>query len=126
MLDRVFVYGTLQQGQPNHHLVAPFVRHVIPGSIAGTLLDLGTYPGWVEGPGTVHGQVLHLLSPQLALPQLDDLEDYLGPRHPANLYHRVVVKVRTPAGESRAWAYRYAASTTTAVILPGGRWPASP
>ncbi|MDF1555409.1 MAG: gamma-glutamylcyclotransferase [Deferrisomatales bacterium] len=122
-LDRVFVYGTLQVGGRYHHLAAPFVRGWTKGSAPGVLLNLGEYPGWVEGVGTVRGQVLRLQPIERALGIFDQLEDYLGPGHPDNLYQRLSVVVTTPHGPVRAWGYRYVGPRSGHAVLPGGRWP---
>ncbi|MFD2671257.1 gamma-glutamylcyclotransferase family protein [Marinicrinis sediminis] len=41
----VFVYGTLLQGECNHHLVNTHLRALEAGQIYGTLVHLGPYPG---------------------------------------------------------------------------------
>jgi gamma-glutamylcyclotransferase (GGCT)/AIG2-like uncharacterized protein YtfP len=116
------VYGTLQVGGCHHPLVAPFVRRVVPGEVEGRLLDLGAYPGWVEGTGAVRGQMLTLERIAKALGVLDALEDYHGPDHPDNLYRREVAAVHTPAGDLEAWAYRYVGPRRGCPDVPGGWW----
>jgi len=72
-LDLLFVYGTLMQGLPLHHLIAGRCEFVGEGTVTGRLLDLGRYPGAVpERPGNVRGEVYRLLDPHL-LASLDHL-----------------------------------------------------
>lgn len=123
MIDRVFVYGTLKRGGANHRLVAPYLRAVAAGRIPGALVDLGDYPGWVDGAGEVAGEVLRLERVDEALRVFDALEDYRGPGDPANLYERVAVTVATDAGPVRAWAYRYLGSVAGRPRVSGGAWP---
>lgn len=71
----VFVYGTLRRGGRND--IARFVpapAHVADASIAGTLYDLGSYPGAVlGGTARVVGEIYAIASALEA--QLDLLEE---------------------------------------------------
>ncbi|MEJ7688367.1 MAG: gamma-glutamylcyclotransferase family protein [Variovorax sp.] len=71
----VFVYGTLRKGERNDITrYLPMPRHVADGHIAGTLYDLGSYPGVVlGGPGRVAGEIYAIASNVEA--QLDLLEE---------------------------------------------------
>ncbi|MBT2322425.1 gamma-glutamylcyclotransferase [Variovorax paradoxus] len=71
----VFVYGTLRAGGRNDIArFSPAPRHVADAAIAGTLYDLGRYPGAVlGGSGRVVGEV-YAITPELEL-QLDLLEE---------------------------------------------------
>src|ERR1700709_2165292 len=74
-LRHVFVYGTLRRGGSNdiaRFLPAP--AYVADARIAGTLYDLGAYPGAVlGGAGAVHGEV-YRITPALEA-RLDILEE---------------------------------------------------
>jgi len=73
--SRVFVYGTLLRGHPNHgHLRgAPFLGPHVTGP-AYTMLHLGGYPGVRKGGRTaVTGEVFRVSRATLA--RLDRLED---------------------------------------------------
>ncbi|MBI5016429.1 MAG: gamma-glutamylcyclotransferase [Deltaproteobacteria bacterium] len=120
----MFVYGTLKRGEANHGRVAPFVREVREGRVPGTLIDLGGYPGWVDGSATVEGELLWLEPLGPALAALDELEGFFGEGDPRNEYVRVRVGVRTAGGVIDAWAYRLALEPPDAPTVPGGRWPA--
>lgn len=75
MPSRVFVYGTLMRGHPNHgHLRgAAFLGPHVTGP-AYTMLHLGVYPGVRRGGRTaVHGEVYRVSPAMLA--RLDRLED---------------------------------------------------
>lgn len=71
----VFVYGTLRRGGINDIArYAPAAQFVAAASIAGTLHDLGSYPGvLLGGTGSVRGEI-YRIEPELEA-QLDVLED---------------------------------------------------
>ena len=52
----VFVYGTLRRGESNDITrLSPAPRFVGLGEVAGTMFDLGPYPGVLLGPSAVAG-----------------------------------------------------------------------
>lgn len=71
----VFVYGTLRSGeQRDINLLKPSPQWVGEGLVAGTLYDLGDYPGIrLNGPGSVCGEV-YRISAELER-VLDDIEE---------------------------------------------------
>ena len=110
----LFVYGSLMRGQPAHGLVAaaPFLG---PARTAPCfhLVDLGPYPGLVDG-GTmaVEGE-LYAIPPRL-LPHIDAFEGH--PRH----YRRRPIPL---AGGRHAHAYVLTRRPTHACIVPVPHWP---
>ena len=119
MTSRVFVYGTLQPGQPRWPLLAPFGIQV--GSLArarGAPFDTGY--GWpaavfdagaaTEVPGVVVAIRAKLL--EEALVALDEVEGVDG-----GLFQRVVIDVD---GLS-CWAYHWPESTEAFRRIE--RWP---
>lgn len=72
---RVFVYGTLLAGEPNHRLLTG-ARLVTEARTkpAFELRDLGAFPGLVRGAHAVAGEVYEVDEPMLAA--LDRLEGH--------------------------------------------------
>lgn len=98
----VFVYGTLLTGEVNHHIAAPYLRHVEPGAVCGRLYDFGPYPGLVlEGEERIEGEWFQL--DDEALVHLDALEEYYGPGQ-SNDYERVWVRDALRP-EREGWIY---------------------
>lgn len=102
----LFVYGTLRSNQPN----APRLGGATPlgwATARGDLLDLGDYPGLVEGTGQVVGELFVL--PCAALARIDLVEgfDPLDPE--GSLFLREEREVQLPgrATSLGAWVYRW-------------------
>lgn len=114
MRHRVFVYGTLLRGEPNHwrldgagllgaHRTDPCFR----------LYLLGAYPGLTGGGEmAVRGEIYEVDS--ACLRRLDRLEEY------PHLYDRQLIP--TPFG--RAWVYVYRGEVRDRPLIPGGDWRA--
>jgi gamma-glutamylcyclotransferase (GGCT)/AIG2-like uncharacterized protein YtfP len=112
MDHRVFVYGTLLEGECNHGLLADAAflggHRTQP---CYTLYGLGAYPGVVRGGVTaVSGEVYRVDGGGLRL--LDRLEGY--PR----VYTRDLIP--TPWG--RAWIYLYRGRIQGRGVITSGDW----
>lgn len=96
---KVFVYGTLKQGQGNHSVLdgAPFIEETETVK-SYDMLHLGGYPGVIEGVTgegtTIKGEVYEVEG----LDRLDMLEGY------PSLYYREEVEL---ANGDTAWMYLY-------------------
>lgn len=100
--DRLFVYGTLMRGHSAHRLMSPGLRYLGPARAAGTLYDLGPWPGFRPGEGIAEGE-LYAIDDPAALARLDDWEG-IDPATPgAGEYVRGVVDLLEPA--VRVWVY---------------------
>jgi gamma-glutamylaminecyclotransferase len=84
---RIFVYGTLRAGEPNHYLLAnQEIVHPARTEPAFELVSLGPYPAMIPGGLTsIVGEVYEVDEPTLAA--LDRLED-----HP-NFYQRQAIRL---------------------------------
>jgi gamma-glutamylcyclotransferase (GGCT)/AIG2-like uncharacterized protein YtfP len=125
-VQRLFVYGTLQ---PAH---APAgvrqwletLQLVGPATVAGTLFDLGSYPGLRLGDGgQVHGQVFVLpKNPQL-LATVDRYEGFDPDHLESSLYLRVLCTATLEnCRQIEAWTYEYNQDLTGRCVVASGRW----
>jgi len=106
----LFAYGTLMRGYPLHRVLARRSTLIARGTVRGALLDLGRYPGLVDGRGCVSGELY----------RLDDVE-LLGTLDREEGYHfrRSRGLVTLARGRRvRAWLYRYRGPRARAVAIP--------
>ena len=118
----VFVYGSLLPGERYHAVArrAGLLRRT-PARLEGHRLYAlpAGYPAAVPGAGAVEGELFEFRDLEAALRVLDRFEAADG------LYRRVVVRIKTPAGVRRAWAYLAEAAAVArrgGVPWPSGRW----
>ena len=104
------------RGYALHRLLARGATFLGEARVRGRLLDLGAYPGLVDGAGTVRGELYRLDDPEL-LAAIDREEGYNFQRH------RATVTLAT-GGRRRAWLYRYRGPRARATPIPDGdyRW----
>lgn len=127
-----FVYGTLRQGEANHHLIKKATVSCRPARLAGAVMyDLGPYPMIVEGEGAIIGELVEIdpARYEAVLRRLDILEGVDGndPENPRGLYRRVrrPVQLEDVAEAVSVDAWVYLGRETTArrgVLRPGGDW----
>jgi len=109
---RLFAYGTLMRGYGLHAVLARGATAMGEGTVRGRLLDLGRYPGLIDGAGRVRGEVYRLDDPEL-LPVLDREEGY-------NFVRRRGVVTLADGRRVRAWLYRYRGPRERARPIPDG------
>ncbi len=101
---KLFVYGTLRQGETNHYLLRGARRFPGLARIKGILYwtPYG-YPAAVEGEGTITGEVYEIADYR-QLEAIDRLEGYLE-GSASNIYDRQVVEVEAAGEKLSAWVY---------------------
>ena len=110
--ELLFAYGTLMRGYALHAALARGATAAGPGTARGRLLDLGRYPGLIEGAGCVHGEIYRLGGPEL-LPILDREEGYN--------FERCRAIVTLAGGRRvRAWLYRYRGPRERSTLIDDG------
>ena len=106
----IFVYGTLRRGGKSHELLERLgAVYLGKGSVAGELLDLGTFPGALKSglpPTRVVGEIYRLPDPSGALKTLDEYEGVGPGALVTSLYRREITQVTLENGEKlSAWIY---------------------
>jgi gamma-glutamylcyclotransferase (GGCT)/AIG2-like uncharacterized protein YtfP len=117
----LFLYGTLMRGESAHARFALSTRASFVGEacVPGRLIELGGYPGLVEGDGMVEGEIHRLLDPTL-LVELDHYEE-CDPDAGADAGY-VRERMTVPGSGLRAWVYRYRGPLACGRMLPQSRW----
>lgn len=121
---RLFVYGTLRSGRAPASLAWLERLPRRPARVAGALLDLGAYPGFVPGASSGERVVGELLEVAAArLPALDRYEGH-DPEDPAgSLFVREPAEAEVAGGERVACVlYRYAGDPEGHARVPAGDW----
>jgi gamma-glutamylcyclotransferase (GGCT)/AIG2-like uncharacterized protein YtfP len=108
----LFAYGTLMRGYPRHRFLADAATFVGAARVVGALVDLGRYPGLVEGAGWVRGE-LYRLDELEVLPTLDREEGY-------NFERRATPATVAGGRERSAWVYWYRGPRERARAIPDG------
>ena len=110
ILDRLFVYGTLRQGQTARSLVANQISRCEPAWTIGSIyaFPMG-HPGFLEGDGTgrVQGEVVWLTDLAATFGLLDAYE--------GADFARVIRKVTLDATNEQIWAWVYTLADPAAV-----------
>ncbi len=130
----LFVYGTLMSRARGLLGASQRARLGLKGTslgeatIAGRLVDLGTYPGLL-GPAVagdiVHGELFRLDRPEEVMSWLNSYESVSPEPTPDDEYVRVQTPARLATGEEvSAWVYRYRRTTSDYPAIPSGRWGA--
>jgi gamma-glutamylcyclotransferase (GGCT)/AIG2-like uncharacterized protein YtfP len=99
----LFVYGTLRRDHQRTHRLLGETRLVAAGSIAGSLYDLGKYPGVSRTSrrgGRVSGEIYELIGPDVER-RWANLDQYEGSEFQRS---RVMVELKD-GRRLRAWAY---------------------
>jgi gamma-glutamylcyclotransferase (GGCT)/AIG2-like uncharacterized protein YtfP len=102
------------RGYGLHAILARGASLIGEGTVRGHLLDLGRYPGLVEGAGRVHGEVYRLDDAEL-LALLDREEGY-------NFVRRRAVVTLADSRRATVWLYRYRGPRGRATPIPDGNY----
>lgn len=101
----VFVYGTLRRGEMRNGVLQN--DQLVDGEVYAegfSMIDLGAYPGVIQGEGTVRGELYEIS--RRTLDHLDRIEGYREETPEEGLYDRVTTPVMLGNG-SLEEAYIY-------------------
>ena len=113
----LFAYGTLRRGAPMHGLLEGRTRWIGFASAAGSLVNLGAFPGLVPPRASgdrVQGDLFAIAEGQREA-LLDALDRYEGAS-----FERVEQTVDGPDGPVRAWLYVYRGEVDGHPVVAGG------
>ena len=125
-MENLFVYGSLRKGTLQSQAArrgigteyARFLEmngiYVGPAKAEGRMILLTDYPGFVDGKGTVLGDLY-----QVTTAVIKKLDEYEGIE-----FERLKREVVGPDGPSDAWVYVYKFSPTGKKRIESGDWSA--
>ncbi|MEM1307172.1 MAG: gamma-glutamylcyclotransferase family protein [Pseudomonadota bacterium] len=130
VVNTLFVYGSLRTdttggfGRAERVRLHKATRWIGRGALAGTLLDLGSYPGVFEAPraGHIVGDVLQLCIPAGSVFKWLDAYEGLSPDGRAGEYKRVVRSANVDGGTVRCWVYLLRERPRDARVVASGDW----
>lgn len=129
MIDRLFSYGTLMEGESRHHILESWGKPVFKSEVraSGRLYNSGKgYPCMVpaEAPGQiVTGESYQIPDLRQAFEMLDIVEDAQGNESRRSLFRRAILRVATEYGnEHSAWAYLYDRDIRNMRRILSGSW----
>lgn len=108
----IFVYGTLQRGQCRASSWPHAPLKVVPAATQGRLVDLGAYPGLLDGRHKVQGELWYIAEHDFihTVQVLDFIEGFQ--RRDNDLYERrIVACIVHPSGDrilAHAYFYKHA------------------
>jgi gamma-glutamylcyclotransferase (GGCT)/AIG2-like uncharacterized protein YtfP len=123
-MEQLFVYGSLRKGTAQAKAsrrgvgneYARFLEmngvYIGPAKAEGRLVVLTDYPGFVDGKGTVLGDLYEVTT--VVIKKLDKYEGLE--------FERLKRTVQGPNGESEAWVYVYKFSPTGKKRIESGDW----
>jgi gamma-glutamylcyclotransferase (GGCT)/AIG2-like uncharacterized protein YtfP len=108
ILDRLFVYGTLRQGQTARSLVANQITRCEKAWTSGSIyaFPMG-HPGYIEGDGRVEGEVIWLAELAATFGLLDAYE--------GQDFARIIRQVHLEDSGEKVWAWVYTLADPAAV-----------
>ncbi|MDX2089212.1 MAG: gamma-glutamylcyclotransferase family protein [Kofleriaceae bacterium] len=118
VLDRLFVYGTMRQGQTARSLIANQITRCVKAWTAGSIyaFPMG-YPGYVDGDQKIIGEVLWLTELPATFGLLDAYE--------GSDFARIIKQVTLADGQE-LWTWIYVLSDPTAIqhgsLISHGDW----
>ncbi len=118
MKHALFIYGTLM---PGLRLEAEMhgARFMGPAQVPGRLVDVGRYPGLLQGDGSVSGEVYEVDAAHLA--RLDAVEDMVPSDRAASQYWREEVTVASgPLQGQRVQTYVYNRPVSGCTLIEHG------
>lgn len=121
---RIALYGTLRRGEAGYLSfgLSAKLRFVAGCRIRGQLVDLGAYPGLIDGDGVVVGE-LHEIDAAATLAELDALEEFDVTRQDESLFIRRSVTLLEPVGTAYAYFLNTARQRVDrSRIIPSGDW----
>lgn len=130
-IDKLFVYGTLKEGGPRHHILQSWgdYERKIEGRVRGTLYDTGKgFPCMVPAQKDDHfvaGEIYPLKDIKKVFEMLDIVEAVKRFGESGAFFRRAIIRTETADGSSDlAWSYLSDMDIQGMTRIESGKWPA--
>ena len=103
----------------------PLIQFVGRGTVRGVLYDLGAYPAFLPGEGTVKGELYAMIDPATLLSRVDAIEGYDPDDFTGSRYVRHAIRVMPSRGPIvSAWLYVFNRGVGDGAWIPSGDYAA--
>jgi len=121
-LNRIFVYGTLMNGESRHSVIMNSnLEFVNSGCTKGRLMHISDYPGLIsDHKSKVFGELYQSKDVSNVLEQIDQIEGFHGYEFDDSLFIRMISKINVQGNLVWAWTYLFNGSYGSQI--PSGDW----
>ena len=121
-LNRIFVYGTLMNGESRHSAIDyPDIKFVGRASSKGRLMHVSDFPGLIfNDTKQVFGEIYQCQKVSQTLNKLDQIEGFYGYQHDGSLFNRIISKVEL--NNEFIWAWTYLFNRAEGEEILSGNW----
>ena len=121
-LNRVFVYGTLMNGESRHYAIENSnLEFVNSGFTRGSLMHISDYPGLVyNSKSKVLGELYTCEDIAKTIEKFDQIEGFYDYQSSDSLFIRIVSKIEFQGNIALAWTYLF--NGLDGKEIPSGNW----
>lgn len=121
-LNRIFVYGTLMNGESRHQAIKNSdLEFINSGFTRGSLMHISDYPGLIySSKSKVLGELYTCEDITKTLDKFDQIEGFYDYQSSDSLFIRIVSKIELQGNIVLAWAYLF--NGLDGKEIPSGNW----
>ena len=117
MIDRVFVYGTLREGNCRENSMNEISLGSKSEKITAKMYNIGEFPAITLEKGEVSGEIHQIKNEHTSLQTLDNIEGFYGYQN-SSLYYRILIN----SSQGICWTYVWNGETNSYPVIKSGNW----